>query len=270
MSVLQVVTSAVPSWEMVARQRTYWAISYRRTWKGSLFTSFVVPLFYVVAMGVLLGDFVDAGAADLEGAPSYLAFVAPGLVAAHSMQTTTGETTWPVMGMIKWHRTYFAMTASPLRVADIVAAHLLFVAFRLATTCGVFLLVMSPFGVFESWIGVLLAWPVTVLVGLSFAGLFHAFSSTIGNDTGFAIIYRLLVVPLFLFSGAFFPIANLSAPLEWLARLTPLWHGVDLTRMLVLGDLRPGPAAVHLTYLVVLTLVGWVLAVRRLDKRLEV
>ena len=270
MSGLRAVTSVVPSWEMVARQRTYWATAYRRTWKGSIFSSFVVPLFYVLAMGVLLGGFVDAGGADLEGAPSYLAFVAPGLVAAHAMQTTTGETTWPVMGMIKWHRTYFAMTASPLRVADIVAAHLLFVTFRLATTCGVFLLVMSPFGVFESWTGVLLAWPVTVLVGLSFAGLFHAFSSTIRSESGFAVIYRLLVIPLFLFSGAFFPIATLSAPLEWLARLTPLWHGVDLTRMLVLDDVRLGPATVHLTYLVVLTLVGWVLAVWRLDKRLEV
>lgn len=270
MSVLQVVTSAVPSWEMVARQRTYWAISYRRTWKGSLFTSFVVPLFYVVAMGVLLGDFVDAGAADLEGAPSYLAFVAPGLVAAHSMQTTTGETTWPVMGMIKWHRTYYAMTSSPLAVADIVAAQLLFVLFRAATSCGIFLLVMAPFGVFQSWAGVLLAWPVTVLVGLSFAGVFHAFSTTVHSETGFSVLYRLLVVPLFLFSGAFFPISNLSAPLEWLARLMPLWHGVDLVRMLVLADVRPTAAVVHVTYLVVLSLVGWVLAVWRLDKRLEV
>jgi lipooligosaccharide transport system permease protein len=270
MSVLQVVTGAVPRWEMVARQRSYWVTAYRRTWKGSIFTSFVVPLFYVLAMGVLLGRFVDAGSARLEGAPSYLGFVAPGLVASYAMQVAMGETTWPVMGMIKWHRTYYAMTASPLAVADIVAAQLLFVVFRVATTCGVFLLVMSPFGVFESWVGVLLAWPVTVLVGLSFAGVFHAFSSTIKSETGFSIIYRLLVIPLFLFSGAFFPITNLSAPLEWAARLTPLWHGVDLTRMLVLGQVRPGLALVHLGYLVVLSAVGWVLAVWRLDKRLEV
>jgi lipooligosaccharide transport system permease protein len=266
---VRVVTAAVPRWEMVGRQWPYWATVYRRTWKGSVFSSFVVPLFYVLAMGVLLGGFVDAGA-DLDGAPSYLAFVAPGLVAAQAMQTTTGETTWPVLAMIKWQRVYYAMTASPLGVADILAAHLLFVTFRLATTCGVFLLVLSPFGVFESWVGVLLAWPVTVLTGLSFAGLFHAFSSTITSETGFAIIYRLLVVPLFLFSGAFFPIANLSEPLQWAARLTPLWHGVDLTRMLVLDDVRGGPALVHVAYLAVLSLVGWVLAVHRLDKRLEV
>jgi lipooligosaccharide transport system permease protein len=263
-------TGTLPRWEMVARQRAYWVTAYRRTWKGSIFTSFVVPLFYVLAMGVLLGQFVDAGGPGLEGAPSYLAFVAPGLVAAHAMQTTMGETTWPVMGMIKWNRTYHAMTASPLSVVDIVAAQMLFVAFRLATTCGVFLLVLAPFGALLSWPGAVLAWPVTVLTGMSFAGVFHAFASSIKTEDGFAILYRLLVVPLFLFSGAFFPISNLSPPLELVARLTPLWHGVDLTRMLTLGDVRPGIAVVHLTYLLALAALGWVLAVRRLDKRLEV
>lgn len=267
------VGSAVPRWDMVVRQRRYWAIAYLRTWKGSVVSSFVMPLFYVLAMGVLLGGFVDEssdGTSNLGGAPSYLAFVVPGLVAAQAMQTVTGEMTWPVMSMIKWNRTYFAMTATPLRVADIVAAQLLFVVFRVATTCGMFLLVMAPFGVFESVVGVLLAWPVLTLVGLGFAGMFFAYTATIKSEDGFAIIFRLLVLPLFLFSGAFFPLSNLSAPLEWLGRLTPLWHGVDLTRMLVLDDVRPGPALVHLTYLVVLAVVGWGLAVWRLDKRLKV
>jgi lipooligosaccharide transport system permease protein len=270
MSLLDTVAVAVPRWEMVGRQRPYWATVYRRTWKGSVVTSFVMPLFYVLAMGVLLGRYVDAPPARLDGAPSYLAFVAPGLVAAHAMQIATGETTWPVLGNLKWNRTYYAMVGTPLAVADVVAAHLLFVAFRVAISCGVFLLVMAPFGVFSSMTGVLLAWPVLVLLGLSFAGVFFAYSATIRSENGFAIIYRLLVIPLFLFSGAFFPISNLSPPLEWIARLTPLWHGVDLTRMLLLGDVRVGAALVHLTYLLVLTAVGWWLAAWRLDKRLEV
>ena len=263
------VMSPLPRWEMVVRQTPYWTTVYKRTWKGSVVTSFVMPLLYVLAMGVLLGGFISTGA-DLEGAPTYLAFVAPGLVAAQAMQTATGETTWPVMGNIKWHRTYYAMVGTPLAVPDVVAAHLVFVMFRIATTVVVFLVVMAPFGVFESVVGVLLAWPVLVLVGMSFAGVFFAYSATIRSEQSFAIIYRLLVIPLFLFSGAFFPISNLSAPLEWVARLTPLWHGVDLTRMLVLGQVRPGLAMVHLTYLVVLSLVGWWLAVWRLDKRMEV
>ena len=77
--------------------------------------------------------------------------------------------------------------------------------------------------------------------------MFFAYSATLRSDSGFSIIYRLLVMPLFLFSGAFFPISNLPPVLEWLARLTPLWHGVDLTRMLVLGQVRPaGTGAPHL------------------------
>jgi lipooligosaccharide transport system permease protein len=260
----------LPQWSMVARQATYWSIVYRRTWKGSVVTSFVSPLLYVLAMGVLLGGFVDDGGAALQGAPTYLAFVTPGLAAAHAMQVATGETTWPVMGSLKWHRTYYAMVATPLAVADVVAAHLLFVVFRLATTAAVFLLVMAPFGVYGSWWGPVLAWPVLVLVGMTFAGVFFAYSATLRSDSGFAIIYRLLVMPLFLFSGAFFPISNLSAPLEWVARLTPLWHGVDLSRMLLVGGLRPGLALVHLAYLVGLSLVGWWLAVRCLDRRMEV
>ncbi|MGA8210607.1 MAG: ABC transporter permease [Nocardioidaceae bacterium] len=268
--VAELVGSLLPRWPMVARQHRYWASVYRRTWRGSVFSSFLLPLLYVVAMGVLLGQFVDAVPSRLEGAPSYLAFVAPGLVAAQAMQTAVAETTWPVMSMLKWDRTYLAMMASPLAVADIVAAQLLFVAFRLTATCGVFLLVMAPFGVFGSWTGVLLAWPVTVLTGMAFAGPLHALASTLRDEGGFALLYRLLVVPLFLVSGAFFPVANLPSALEVVARLLPLWHGVDLTRMLVLDRPALGPALWHLGYLLVLAVLGWVLATYRLGRRLEV
>lgn len=263
--------TALPSWERVARQRVYWATNYKRTWKGSAVTSFVSPLFYVVAMGVLLGGFVDdstTGTDALGGAPSYLAFVAPGLAAAHAMQIATGETTWPVMGNLKWHRTYYAMVATPLTVPDVVAAHLAYVAFRLAVTTGVFLLVLAPFGVFESLLGVLLAWPVLVLVGMSFAGFLFAYSATIKDESGFAVVYRLMVIPMFLFSGAFFPIDNLGPVLEAVARFTPLWHGVDLTRMLVLDQVRPGAAALHLGVLVVLAVAGTMLAAWRLTRRM--
>ena len=255
---------------MALRQTDYWATVYKRTWRGSVVSSFLMPLLYVAAMGVLLGGYVDRGGAQLEGASSYLAFVAPGLVAAQAMQVATGEVTWPVMGMIKWHRTYYGMTATPLAVADVVAAHLLFALFRVAASCGVFLLVLSFFGVFASVLGVIAAFFVQVMIGASFAGIFFAYSATLKSESGFAVIYRLLVMPLFLFSGAFFPIANLSAPLEWVARLTPLWHGVDLTRMLVLGHVDGSVALVHVAYLLVLSVLGWWLAAWRLDKRLEV
>ena len=262
------ITRAPGHLTMIRRQLDYWVTVYLRTWKGSAISSFVMPLFYVLAMGVLLGGFIDAGDANLEGASSYLAFVAPGLVAAQAMQTATGEVTYPVMGMIKWHRTYYGMIATPLAVVDVVSAQLLFVAFRVASGSAVFLLVMAPFGVFESFLGVVAAFFVQILVGLAFAAPFFAYSASMKSEAGFAVIFRLVVMPLFLFSGAFFPISNLSPALEWVARLTPLWHGVDLTRMLVLGQVDGSLALVHLLYLAVLVVVGWWLAVRALTKRL--
>ena len=250
------------------RLADYWAVLYLRTWKSSVVSSFVVPLLYILAMGVLLGGFIEGDPAKLEGATSYLAFVAPGMLAAQSMTTVFGEVTYPVMGMIKWQRIYFGMIASPLTVGEVVLAHLGFVAFRVATVSAVFLVVMAPFGVFGSWWGVLVAFLVQLLLGLAFATPVYAFSAGLRDESAFSLVFRLGMIPLFLFSGAFFPISNLGAPLEALARVTPLWHGVDLTRMLVLGNVDVSMALIHVAYLVVLSAVGWVLAVRLLERRL--
>ncbi len=227
-----------------------------------------MPLLYVAAMGLLLGGYVDAGGAQLGGAPSYLAFVAPGLLAAHAMQTATGEVLWPVMGMIKWNKTYYGMIATPLTIADIVAAHLLYVLFRVATTAAVFMGVMALFGVYESVVGAVLAFGVQLLIGLAFGAVIFGYTAGLSSEAGFALIYRVVIMPLFLFSGAFFPIANLSPPLEWLARLTPLWHGVDLTRMLTLGSVDGSLALVHLAYLGAMSVFGCWWTVRRLTNRL--
>jgi lipooligosaccharide transport system permease protein len=250
------------------RLADYWAVVYRRTWKGSVITSFVVPLLYILAMGVLLGGFIEGDPDQLEGATTYLAFVAPGMLAATSMTTVFGEVTYPVMGMIKWHKTYFSMVATPLTVGDIVASTLGFVVFRVATVSAVFLAVTAPFGVFESVGGVVVAFFVQLLIGLAFATPIYALTSAMKDESAFALVFRLGMIPLFLFSGAFFPISNLSTPMEWFARATPLWHGVDLTRMLVLGDVDAGLALVHVAYLVLLTAVGWWLTVHLLTRRL--
>lgn len=250
------------------RMVDYWGIAYLRTWKGSVTQSFVVPLLYILAMGVLLGGFIKGDPTRLEGATSYLAFVAPGMLAAQSMTTVFGEVTYPVMGMLKWQRVYYGMIATPLGVRDIVFAHLGFVVFRVATVSAVFLAVMAPFGVFESVGGVLIAFFVQLLIGLAFAAPIYALSASLKDESGFALVFRLGMIPMFLFSGAFFPISNLDPWMEALARATPLWHGVDLTRMLVLGRVDATTAVVHVAYLVVLMLLGWLLATRLLHRRL--
>lgn len=254
--------------ESVDRQLDYWLTVYRRTWRGSVISSFVTPIFYVLAMGVLLGGFVTADPDQLEGATSYLAFVVPGLIASHAMQTAVGETTYPVMGMIKWQRVYYSMLATPLAVRDLVAGHLLFVLFRLVTTCAVFLVVLAPFGVYVTWWGAVLAFGAQVLTGMAFATLVYALTVRMRSEEGFGVLYRLGVFPLFLFSGAFFPISNLGPVLEWVARLTPLWHGVDLSRMLTLDTVDWTVALVHVVVLTTMTLIGWVWSVSGLTRRL--
>jgi lipooligosaccharide transport system permease protein len=246
----------------------YWVVVYRRTWKGSAISSFVNPLFYVLAMGVLLGDYIAGDPDQLDGATSYLAFIAPGLLAAQAMQTTFGEVTYPVMGMIKWQRVYYGMTASPLSVRSVILGHLGFVVFRVALTCGVFVLVMAPFGVFETVGGAVLAFVVQLLVGLAFATPIYAFSAGLKDESPFALVFRLGMIPLFLFSGAFFPIENLDRWMQVLAMATPLWHGVELTRMLTLDTLDGSAALVHVAYLAVLAVLGWFWSVRRLSRRL--
>jgi lipooligosaccharide transport system permease protein len=250
------------------RMADYWTVAYLRTWKGSAISSFLVPLLYILAMGVLLGGFIEGDPAKLEGATSYLSFVAPGMLAAQSMTTVFGEVTYPVMGMIKWQRVYYGMIATPLSVRDIVFSHLAFVAVRVGMVSAVFLVVMAPFGVFESVSGVLVAFLAQLLIGLAFASPIYALSAWLPNESGFALVFRLGMIPMFLFSGAFFPVSNLDAWMEALAKVTPLWHGVDLTRMLVLGRVDGSLALIHVAYLAALTLLGWWLATRNLHRRL--
>ena len=254
--------------EGVLRQADYWATLWRRTWKGVLATSFLSPFAYVLAMGVLLGGFVHADPDKMEGATSYLAFVVPGLIAAHAMQLAVGETTYPVMGMIKWRPTYRAMLATPLEAKHVVGAHLATVALHLAAATGIYALVMAPFGVFATWWGAVLAWLAQVLVGMAFAVWIYGLTTRITSEEGFGLIFRLGIFPLFLFSGAFFPISNLGAVGSAIAKCTPLWQGVNLSRMLALDHITGWVAGVNAVVLLVLVAAGWRWAVTGLQRRM--
>ncbi len=255
---------------MLGRQVDYWWTAYRRTWRGSVVTSFLSPWLYVLAMGVLLGGYIDGSTSGLGGAPTYLDFVAPGLLAATAMQVAAGEVMWPVMGAIKWDKTYIGMLASPLRVVDLVFGHLGFAAFRVVSAAAVFVASLALIGIFASVLGAVTAFLAAVLTGLAFATPIYAFTAGAKTEQGFALIYRLGIMPMFLFSGAFFPVTNLSEPLEQAARLTPLWHGVELSRMASLERWDASAAAVHVAYLAALVGIGLWWAVRRLTGRLVV
>lgn len=253
--------------DAVRRQGPNLAAVLRRTWRGSVVSAFVSPLLYVVAMGVVLGGYIPGDPDTLEGAPNYLMFVVPGLIAAHAMQLAVGDMTYPVMAQFKWDKTYHAAVSTPLSPAHLVLGQFAFVFVRLLATCAVFTAVIAVFGVFGSWWGPLLALAAQIAVGMAFAALTMALTVRMDSPEGFGVLFRLGVFPLFLFSGAFFPVANLGA-FAWLAYLTPLWHGVDLSRMLTLGTITPALAAVHVAVLAVLTAIGYRLSCSGLERRL--
>ncbi len=244
------------------------ALVYRRTWRGSAISTFLNPVLYLTAMGMGLGTLVDrgAGTVTLEGM-AYLTFLAPGLLAATAMQTSAGDASYPVMAGIKWARTYEATLASPIGVNDLVLGHLAWVMVRLTVTSLVFVLVMAMFGAASFGSGLLAVGPA-VLTGMAFAGVITAYTSRLHDPQGLAALFRFGIVPMFLFSGTFFPITELPGWMHPVAYATPLWHGVELTRRVALGLETTVAPAVQVAYLVLWTVVGGWLAIRFLHRRM--
>lgn len=246
-------------------QRNLWV--YRRTWRGSLFGSFLIPLLYLGSLGVGLGAFIEAQDTSALGGVGYLQFLGPGLLAAACMQSASFEATFPIMGKISWRKNYDAMLAAPLSVRDLVLGEMGWIAFRLTTISLVFLVVLSLFGIPTSPLAVL-GIPAAILTGLAFFAAIMAFTATQKNDSGFAAMFRFVINPLFLFSGTFFPVDRLPDAVEFVAALTPLYHGVALIRGLVLETPELANWPIHLGYLVVFTAVAAWLAYRLLYRRL--
>ena len=253
---------------LALRPLEFFLTQYKRVWRGTAVTSVITPVIYLLALGVGLGVFVDRSA-DLPDGITYLEFVAPGLMAATAMQLATFESSWPVLSAIKWDRQYHAMLATPLRYGDILLGHQTFVAARIFMTAAVYLVVITAFGAVSSPLGIL-AIPVTVLVGLSFSLPIAAWAAHTETEVSFVAIFRFVILPMFLFSGTFFPISTLPAPLEAIAYLTPLWHGVTLCRDLTLGDVEVWSALLHVGYLLACCAVGLALARMTYRRRLVV
>lgn len=231
--------------------------------RSSIVQSIISPVLFLAAMGFGLGSLIKGDV----GGTSYLSFVGSGLLAATAMQVGANDSTFPVMGGIKWVRTYHAIVASPIRVHALVVGKLAWTGIRLAVGSAIYLAVLTAFGAVHRP-AALLAIPAATLCGLAFASPVAAFSATQENDQGFMLLLRCVITPLFLFSGTFFPISQLPSALESFARVTPLWHGVELTRGAVLGGLGLGAAAAHVAYLSAWVVAGWLVARRTFRRRL--
>ncbi|MQA80655.1 MAG: ABC transporter [Streptosporangiales bacterium] len=242
---------------------------YRRTWRGSVFSTFLMPLVYLGAMGVGVGTLIDDPGVTGSLGGSYLDFLAPGLLAASVLLVVIGECTWPVISQIKWDKTFYAMLATPLSSTDVLVGHLAWVGVRAAMTAAATYLAMLVFGVVDHALS-LLTLPAAILTGLALATPIYAFAVTRKNEASFSLLYRFGSVPLFLFSGTFFPVTELPTAVQPLAYVSPLWHGVDLCRTLVAGGTTLPMALLHVGYLAGWMVVGFVLARRGFARRMVV
>jgi lipooligosaccharide transport system permease protein len=246
--------------------RRNWLV-YKRIWYRSLFFGFLQPFMFLTAMGIGVGSLLARTNPDAFGPVGYIGFLGPGLLGAMAMQTATFESTYPIMNKIMWGRNYEAILSTPLSTRNILLGELGWIGFRLSTVATVFLAVLTVFRVVHTPLAIL-AIPVVALTGLGFSTWLIAFAATQRNDVGFSWVFRFVINPLFIFSGTFFPLAQLPQAAQVIAWFTPLFHGVELLRGLILDTLDPRTAPLHLAYLLVFIAVGFVLADRSLARRL--
>jgi lipooligosaccharide transport system permease protein len=239
---------------------------WRRLWRGTLFSGLAMPIMFLGAMGVGLGGLIDERSGTVQGL-DYLTFVAPGLLVAGAMQNAAGAALWQVMAGHKWLGGYHAAVATPLRPGDVYGGYLIWMTTWTLMMAVPFMLVAALLGAVPSPWGVL-AVPVAGLSALSFSAPLAAFSATQDSDASFPIIIRLIVLPLFMFSGTFFPLENLPAGVRPLAWATPLWHAVELARGATTGSIGLGPAGLHLAYLATVIGLGVAGGVRTFTARL--
>lgn len=242
---------------------------FRRFWRTSLIAAVVQPLIYLVGMGLGIGSLVDrgAGSQDVLGGVPYLAFVAPALIAASVMSVAASDSLWPLLDGFKWSNAYRAMVATPLTPRHVVAGIALWHATKALITAVGVALVLLLFPETRT-LGLLLAVPFGVLTGLAFALPISAWSSTREQDGSFPVILRFGIIPMFLFGGVFYPISQLPDAIRPVAQVTPIYHGVELTRGAVLGTLTASGALISIGALLAYAGIGYLAAGITFTRRL--
>lgn len=227
------------------------------------------PVAYLFAMGVGLATLVDTNSTTVFGGVSYLTFIAPALLISAAVMTAANEFTFPVMDGFKWRRVYYGPHASPLTPEQIAAGQVIAVTIRFVLQSAIYFGVVALFGASPGawgWVSILVA----TLAGLSFGLPLMAYAATVTTDKGqFAMVMRFIVMPLFLFSGTFFPLDTLPLAVRWVGWISPIWHGTELGRVFSYGyEEAPLLTVVHVVFLVGLAVVGWVLTRRLFAKRM--
>ena len=204
---------------------------YRRTWKLNLLPNFFEPLLYLVSVGIGVGAYISE-----MGGTSYVAFLAPGLVAVAAMNGASFEVTYNAFVRMNFEKTYESMLTTPIQPEDVLAGEILWAMTRATIYGGIFWLVVAALGLAPlPWS--VLAVPIVPLTGLLFAAIGIGFSLRIPSIDLFSFYFTLFITPLFLFSDVFFPLEErLSGAWLWVAEALPLLHPVRLVRAAFRGE----------------------------------
>ncbi|MBK7720803.1 MAG: ABC transporter permease [Austwickia sp.] len=244
------------AWRLVYRNM----LLYRRT-KLVFLTGFLEPVLYLFSIGLGVGSLISGFSVDGRTI-GYAAFVAPAMLASSAMNGAILDATYGVFFRLKYDKLYDAVLATPLTTGDVATGETLWSLIRGGIYSAAFLAVMTAMGLVESWWG-LAALPATLLIGFAFAGLGMWLTTYMTSWQDFEIV-TLALMPMTLFSGTFFPVTTLAAPLRWAIEVTPLYRGVALCRELTTGSLTVA-SLVSVLYLGVLGAVGMAAARRRLS-----
>ncbi|HET9520841.1 MAG TPA: ABC transporter permease [Candidatus Limnocylindrales bacterium] len=237
---------------------------YRHGWIV-IFSGFFEPLFYLGSIGFGLGALVGTITGPAGQPITYQLFVAPALLASAAMNGAVAEGTFNFFFKLRYNKTFDSILSTPMSPGDVAVGELVWALIRGGIYAVGFILVMALLGLIVSpW--ALLAVPGALLIGFGFGAIGMAATSFMRTWQDFDLI-QLVILPLFLFSGTFYPIDAYPEGLRVLVQLTPLYQGVDLLRSLVVGHLE-WSLLWHVLYLGVMGIIGLVIVERRLDKLL--
>lgn len=239
---------------------------YKHTWMV-IVSGFFEPLFYLLGIGIGLGSMVP----PIDGI-SYSAFVAPGLLASSCLNGAITDGFFNIHFKLYFQKTYDGILATPMRVPDVAFGEMLWALGRGSLYAAAFLIVLLVLGevserpmLLSPW--ALLAWPAAVLAAASFSATALCLTTIARKVQDFDMVVGLLVMPMFLFSGIFVPVARFPEPVQWIVWATPLYHAVELLRQLTTGSISVAIAG-HLAYLIVAGFVAFCVAMYRLERTL--
>jgi lipooligosaccharide transport system permease protein len=260
----------------LTRLRGSWFVAQHKllTMRSYMYTilssSIFNPLMYLFALGIGIGSYIDrnSGGNVLYGV-SYLTYVGPALLSSAAINSAFEETTFPVMGGFRWTREFYAMHATPLQPYQIANGVMIAAAIRVVFTVTVFWLMLFLFGALPRGTAIL-ALPAAILSGMGIGAVMSALAAKLTDDDGwFVLINRMVLAPMFLFSGTFYPLEQMPLGLRWIGWLSPLWHATELGRWAGFGlELRPERLIWHTAYLVLILGLGLVMMWNEFEKRL--